>query len=404
MIELRAATHSEMGAIGTLGGYVYGGAFGDGPDSMTGSSNRPEWTLCAFDGDRLVTSFATIPFTTRMNGRAMALGGVSAVATHPEYRRRGLMRRIMTQATLDMKEHGQPIASLWASQAAIYQRFGYAIGSYRRSYSIDTVDIAFFDGDQGSGNVRMTDVEHDFDTIKRLYIEFIAARTGYLHRSRALWDFGVLDQSGDDGPLHIAVAANADGEPSGYLVYTLRGGKVDHRARNQELTIRDFVWLDSDAYRSLWSFVGRHDLVGRVTWASAPVDDPAEELFSEPRMLHTNDDEGTWFRVIDAEPALAGRGYSAAGQATITIAGDDLAPWNNGSYTIETDAEETSVARVQQEGGATLSIKALASLYTGARSARRLRSFGLLDADDRTIEQLDALFATHHLPHSPDHF
>ena len=36
----------------------------------------------------LATSFATIPFTMRANGAPMAFGGVTAVGTLPEYRRR----------------------------------------------------------------------------------------------------------------------------------------------------------------------------------------------------------------------------------------------------------------------------------------------------------------------------
>jgi predicted acetyltransferase len=301
MIELRPATSDEMAAIGTLGGYVYGGAFGDGPDSITASANRAEWTLCAFDGSRLASSFITIPFTVRLNGKAMAMGGVSGVATRPEYRRRGLMRRLMTQATVDMRERGQAVAALWASQASIYQRFGYAIGSVSRRYAIDSIDITFFDGDTGSSTVEWLDSEAGFDAVRALYIAFIADRTGYLHRSRALWASGPFDDRPEDGPVHIALSRDGDGQPNGYLVYTLRADKVAHRARSQELVIRDLGWLSLDAYRSLWSYVARHDLVGRVVWATAPADDPAVELLAEPRMLHSEHGEGAWFRVIDVE-------------------------------------------------------------------------------------------------------
>ena len=33
-IEIRQATADEMAEFGILGGYVYGGAFGDGPDNL----------------------------------------------------------------------------------------------------------------------------------------------------------------------------------------------------------------------------------------------------------------------------------------------------------------------------------------------------------------------------------
>lgn len=404
MIELRPATSDEMAAIGTLGGYVYGGGFGDGPDSITATANRAEWTLCAFDGLRLASSFITIPFTMRLNGKAMAMGGVSGVATHPEYRRRGLMRRLMTQATLDMRERGQTVAALWASQASIYQRFGYAIGSVSRRYAIDSIDITFFDGDTGSSTVEWLDAQAGFDAVRALYIAFIAERTGYLHRSRALWASGAFEERPEDGPVHIALSRDGDGQPNGYLVYTLRADKVAHQARGQELVIRDLGWLTLDAYRSLWSFVARHDLVGRVVWATAPADDPAEELFSEPRMLHSEYGEGAWFRVIDVEAALGARGYSQAGQVTLRLPEDDLAPWNAGTYTIETDGEETTVVRSTAEPDAVVPVKAMASLFSGYRSARRLRSWGLLAADDREVDRLDSLFATRHLSHFPDHF
>ena len=284
-IELRPATPGEMSQIGELGGYEYGGAFGDGPDSMVAQATRPEWTLCAFDGDRLAASYATIPFTMRANGTAMSLGGVSAVGTHPEYRRQGLVRRITTQAFEDMRERGQSIAALWASQAAIYQRYGYSIASILRTYKVDTADIAFFDGDQGAGNVERLDAASGLDPAKRIYQEFVAHRLGYLHRSKALWENNALEERGDDGPVHVAISRGATGRPDGYVVYTLRAGRVGHAARDQEIAVRDLAWLSLDAYRSLWSWLGRHDLAGRVVWSTAPRDDPAPELFVEPRML-----------------------------------------------------------------------------------------------------------------------
>ncbi len=406
MIEVRAATAAEMGQVGTLTGYAYGGAFGDGPETMTATANQPEWTLCAFDGARLVSSFATIPFTARMNGQPMAFGGVSAVATRPDYRRRGLVRRLMTEATAAMRERGQTIAGLWASQAAIYQRYGYSISSYRRRYQVDTADIAFFDGDPGRGDVGWLAAEEAFDAMRAVYVAFVAERTGYLHRSRALWGFGVLEETDASGPVWVGLSHDADGAPNGYVVFTLRADRVDNPARGQELVIRDLAWLDLDAYRSLWTFVAGHDLAGRVVWADAPIDDPAEELFAEPRLLTTRDEEGAWFRVVDVEPALAGRGYCGPGHGSIEVVGDELAPWNNGAYSIETDGTSTSVERLAAGAAvdATVPVKALGSLFTGMRSARRLRSWGVIEADEDSIDRLDGLFATGFAPHTPDHY
>jgi len=403
-IELRSARSDELDQLGQLTSYVYGGNHGDGPENTITATTRPEWTLCAFDGPRLVSSFSTIPFTMRANGTAVPMGGVSAVGTLPEYRRQGLVRRIATRAFADMRERGQAVASLWASQAAIYQRYGYAMASVLRSYRVDTADIAFHDGDDGTSRVERLDVSSGYDLVKQVYIAFIADRMCYLHRARPLWLNNALDEGDAEGPIHIALARGADGQPDGYAIYTLRAGKRDHASRGQEVVIRDLAWLSPGAYRSLWSFIGRHDLVGSVRWDNAPADDPAVEFFMEPRLLHARDHEGFWLRVVDVPEALAGRGWDADGELTIAVAEDSLAPWNTGTWRVSVSGGSAEVASGNGSADLRLSVKALALLYTGRRSARELRAWGMLEGEPGALRRADALFATPHAPHCPDHF
>ena len=403
-IEIRQATAEEMAEFGILGGYVYGGAFGDGPDNLIARVTRPEWTLCAFDDGKLATSFSTLPFTMRANGMAMRLAGVSTVGTQPEYRRRGLVRRIHTQALLQMRDAGQSVAALWASQAAIYQRYGYAMSTVLRAYSVDTVDIRFHDGDGGTGRVERIALEDGYDVIKAIYIEFIADRMCYLHRAKDLWLNNVLDPEEEDGPIWVAICHDTAGRATGYVVYTLRADKVDHPARGQELKVRELVWLDQDAYRSLWSFIAGHDLVGRVTWNAAPADDPAFEFFLEPRLLGARDHEGAWYRIVDVPAALAGRGYDVSSDIALGIADDPLTPWNDGVWRLETGSEGAHVHATTRSADLQMGVKALASLFTGFRSATELANWGLLEGNPDAVIRADAIFRTRHAPHCPDHF
>ena len=403
-IEVRAARADEMDQFGLIGAYVYAGAFGDGPDNVVSQSNRPEWTLCAFDGARMAASYSCFPFTMRANGRAVAMGGVTAVGTLPEYRRQGIVRSITTRSFADMRERGQAVAALWASQAAIYQRYGYALSSAMVTYRIDTVDVAFADGNGGSARVARTDVENGFEVMKKLYIEFVAQRTGYLHRSKPLWMNNVLSSNQQTGPLHVAIAYAPNGTPAGYVAYHVRNEKVAHPTRAQELVVKDLVWLNADAYRSLWSWLGRHDLVGRISWMRAPVDDPAPELLVEPRLLNPQPRDGFWLRVVDVPAALAQRGYQTSDAITLDVAKDDLAPWNGGRIRLECSPDGAAVAPSQGKADVALSVKALASLYSGYRSARQLAQWGMLDGDDAAVERATRIFATWHAPHCPDHF
>ncbi len=403
-IEIRPATREEMSDFGLIGAYVFAGQFGDGPVNRTSTAIEPEWTLCAIVDGEMASIFATIPFTMRAVGKAMACGGVSAVGTSPEHRRHGHLRAVMTEAISQMRDRGQSVSFLWPSQSAIYQRYGFSNMGVHRSYSVDTADIAFFDGDFGESLVRRESEDDCFDTIKQLYIEFVGNRMGYLHRGRQTWRLGMLEHDEADGPVQIAVSRDADGAANGYIIYTMRAGRVQHRTRSDEIKVRELVWLNADAYRSLWGFLKRHDLVGAVRWANAPGDDPALELFMEPRLLQANDGGSVLFRMVDVPTALASRGYVNEGAVTLRVTDDTIAPWNEGTWTISVANGNAEVAPSRARPDITIGVKALASLFTGYRSADELSRWGLLEGTDDGVLRANYLFATPSAPHCPDHF
>lgn len=403
-LEIRPATEAEMGQIGLLTGYVYGGTFGDGEDNLAATSNRPEWTLCAFDGAKLAASYGAIPFTMRANGKAMAMAGVTIVGTLPEYRRQGLVRRITEQSFADMRERGQTVAALWASQAAIYQRYGYSMCSLQRRYELDSADATLLEpADPAYAVIRMTPAE-SFPTLKDLYRQFVAGRSLYLHRSQALWAANALADREADGPVHVAVCHDPDGSPAGYVIYTLRNGRVDHPARGQEIVIRDFAWNNIHACRALWAFLARHDLVGRILWANAPADDPAWALFTEPRMLQARDHEGVYLRIIDLPGALSGRGYDQDGEVIIGIEADRESPWNEGGWRLTVSGGEAEVVPVSAPAELTFSIRSLSCAFSGFQRVSRLASWGMVTGSHDAIRRADELLATRYAPHSPDHF
>ncbi len=405
-VQIRPARADEMDQYGAIAAYVYAGRYGTTSDNFVTQSTDPDWTLCAFVDGRMATSFATIPFTTRLNGEAGKLGGVSGVGTLPEYRRQGFLRRIMQHAIADMRDRGQFISSLWASQAAIYQRYGYAHATHNLAYSIDPQDIRFVSPPPSQGTCQRYSLEDGFPVLRQLYIDFIASRMLYLHRVRALWHNNILNANDADGPVHVVVYHDDRDVPQGYMVYTTRFGRVDHAARAQDMTVRHLVWLTPETYLGLWAFITKHDLVGRVHFPHMPPDDPAAIFLQEPRLLHARATEGTWLRITQATGALAARHYAAAGHLTIEITGDDLADWNNGVVELETDGTESQVKVTSNTATPDICLgpRGLAMLYSGTHPARQLSNWGLLRGSPQAIGTADRLFQTQYAPHCPDHF
>ena len=197
---------------------------------------------------------------------------------------------------------------------------------------------------------------------------------------------------------------HANGSPTGYVVYHVRNDKTGHPTRGQELVVKDLVWLNADAYRSLWSWLARHDLVGRITWLRAPVDDPAPELFVEPRLLNSQPRDGIWLRIVDARRHSRSAVIRRAARSRSKSRRTTSRRGTQAACKVECSPDGATVTPSRGNADITLSVKALASLYSGFRSARQLAQWGMLEGDDAAIERATRIFATRHAPHCPDNF
>lgn len=80
-----------------------------------------------------------------------------------------------------------------------------------------------------------------------------------------------------------------------------------------------------------------------------PADDPAPDLFLEPRLLHAEEEEGLWLRVVDVPAALESRGWDVGGaELTLFVHGDKFVPENNGSWCLAVGNAPTCTPRAKR--------------------------------------------------------
>jgi ribosomal protein S18 acetylase RimI-like enzyme len=108
-----------------------------GPDP--GPFIEPGRSLGAFDADgQLVggadayTSWLTVP-----GGARVPHGAVTHVGVLPTHTRRGIVTALITRQLHDLAARGEVVASLRASEAVIYERFGYGIATWAADYELD---------------------------------------------------------------------------------------------------------------------------------------------------------------------------------------------------------------------------------------------------------------------------
>ena len=409
--EFRPVTEDELKEFRRVGRYVFASTPPAEPEQRPPGDNepaaeeddddlRPEWTLAAFHKGRIVASSGGYPFRMQMNGRPVAADGVTAVGTYPGFRRRGLVRRLITDLLRRAHDNGQPASILWASMGAIYQRFGYGRGSTQARYRFDPRTFDFQFGERAEGYTRLLDADAARPVAADVHRRFIGERNLLLHRDEAMWKHILPEKRSPWCAVHF----NARDEPVGYAVYRTAGSEGEF-GPNQDITIEDFAWLDMTGCRGLWECIVGHDLARRVVWWGAPEDDPAPELLLEPRVLERTTYDGIWLRVVDARAMLEQRGYDHAGSVAIEVVGDPECPWNEGVWQLETDGALSEATRTAQPSDIRIEPHGLASLLSGHSSLSHLARCGRAEvADSRRLSELGALFATLHRPACMDDF
>lgn len=401
-VEFRAAREDELEDYLRVVKYVFAVAPGPEPQPPRWRIN-PEHTMCAFVDGQLVSTHGAYDFTVRLNGAPVKMAGVSNVGTLPGYRRRGFVREIVTRSLSDARDRGQSCAILWASFAAIYQRFGYGLASKWVGYTWDP-RYGALTGAPATGQADVVTFEEGRPIAERLLAEYVEPRNLMIERSEAGWD-RIFEPDVDDWKPHqMVVYRNAAGDPRGYLTFRNREVEDFNPGPNQYMKVGSFVPLDVDAYRGLWDFLAAHDLVREIEMERVPEDDPASLLLLEPRTLRRKTGDAIWMRIADVELALNQRPYGAAGELNIAVL-DDVCTWNAGTYRIETDGTSSNVARTTETADLTVPVARLSQLLSGFASATELARAGLIEASDPTVlGRADRMFATAFRPYTQDGF
>ena len=400
--EFRSIQKEQKEEFNNLVKYVF--ADGSVEDEEEDELLQSEWTTAAFHKGKIVATAAGFPFKMRFNGQANYTDGVTAVGTDPGFRRRGLVRELITRRLHEVHEHPeQSTAILWASMGAIYQRFGYGLGSTQANIKFDPRFAQFQFSAEPKGYVRLVEEEEGKPIIHSLYRSFIEPRTLALHRSDKMWRgaFGTKKRRS-----YCAVYFNDQDHPEGYLTFGTReySRQPEGGGPDQRLNVKDYVYQNIHAFRALWEFIRSHDLVGEVEY-SAPLDDPAFNMLLEPRVLRVSLSDAIWLRIVDVAQTLASRNYAMPSSFCFEIKEDIECPWNIRKYLVETDGMTTEVNKTRRSPQFTITQNGLASLMSGNQSLTQLDRMGRATVNDRKqLVNLDTIFSTLYKPFCNDGF
>ena len=318
----------------------------------------------------------------------------------PSHRRRGILSELMRRQLEDVRERGEPIAILWASESPIYGRFGYGVATVETNIDAERSAFGLRDDPGPRGSVRLVTYEEVTELFPPVHERVRAERPGLLARTPDWWRLFLADfehwREGA-GPKFYALL-ELDGEPAGYTTYRI-ASKWEEGAPRGELRVQETFATTPEASRELWRFLFGVDLVARVKASRL---DPSWSLFlavRDPRRLHVSIHEGIWLRLVDLEAALRARSFEP-GQPVVLEVADELLPANAGRWRV---GEETGAS--EDEPDVALDVADLASAYLGAFTFEQLAAAGRArELRPGGVDRATRLFRTPVPPWCPEGF
>ena len=329
-------------------------------------------------------------------GRSVRNIGIAGVAISPTARGRGAAKSLMAATLNELHDAGVAVSTLYPTTFTLYGRAGYAVAGHRYQYRLPLAKLGRI---TATGEIRRLDPGADGEALKRLYRRLAMNRPGWLDRNEHIWERVHNHPAGRD--VHGYVIPGDDGI-DGYVVYTL--GEVARYP--YDLQIRDVQTANRQATRRILAlFSDCRTLARHATWYGG-LDDSL--LLEVPEVGTEISVAETWMlRIVDIAAAFTERGYAPGTSARLELdVTDDVVARNEGRWIIEIEGGQADVRRAAGETGLDvlrLDIRALASLYTGHLSARRLAELGSVQGSAVALDRTERIFAGP-LPAMPDYF
>ncbi len=352
-------------------------AFLERPDVVKVAEElRGLWDLArvwaAFDRGRVCGTFRSwATELTVPGGRRLPAAAISAVTVLPTHRRRGVLRSMAAAEHAAIRERGEAVALLYASEYPIYGRFGYGPATRVATWTLRALDAGLSRAGR-VGHVELVQpTEASASQIKQVFEAWRLGQPGEIARRDYRWgfDLGLRDSAwGERWKGYLALHRDDAGGVDGYVRYKAKEMWEERQPRGT-VEVNELHALNEDAYAELWRFLSEVDLVTTVKAEWRRLTERLPWLLTNSRAAVASDvGDGVWVRLFDVQRALQERTYERAGKVVLEVIDKEVArPLR---LELEAAPDGSACRPTRRSPDLTVSVAALGAAYLGGTRLR----------------------------------
>ncbi|MEU8995053.1 GNAT family N-acetyltransferase [Streptomyces caniferus] len=371
---------------------------------------RAALRIGAYDGGQLAGMAGAHRRTLSVPGGQLPCAAVDFVSVLPTHRRRGILGSMMEELWRRCAADRRPLACLWASEPAIYGRYGFGVATELCHIEIDASRPLALRLAPDSRPLRLIDPAEAPAALAPRYDATLALRAGRFTRDESWWRCGALDLDGAQmdlpangfGAVRVVVLGAPGHAPGGYAVYRTRGAGDD---RPGVVSVGELEAESAPAAAALWSYLASIDLTSTVRVQGRPADDPLLHLAADRDQVRvTGQEPNLWLRLVDVRTALTARSWAAPVDLVLDLR-DTALPANAGRFRLTAGPGGATWEPAHEAPDLSLDVRELSSCYLGGTPLRHLAHAGLVtEHTPGAVRRLDAALQTELLPFTGENY
>lgn len=298
-------------------------------------SKRPildeAYVLGWFYKDRLASMIVVYSMQVNIQDEIMDMGGITGVATYPEYTGRGLIHELMKRALQYIYEQEMPISFLYPYSIPFYRKMGWEIVSDKLTFTVKDTQLPKARPVDGM----VERVSLDSEDYRKVHSYFSLQRHGCLIRDNLSWE---EYWRWDNDDMITAVYYSKEHKPLGYVVYYIA---------NEIFYIKEMVYLNIEANYGLWNYITAHfSMITQVQGCNYS-GEPMAYLFEDSEITETISPY-IMSRIVNVQDFLECYPYQIQPE-DVKIqfkVHDKLAPWNEGNFMVSWHDGETVCEKI----------------------------------------------------------